>query len=226
MSSSYNYSLSTDFTTAHAVNVVELQDDIAIDTVISQPLISIDVEGDTVTITFLNPLTSPEISSLNNVVANHQAQNPYIVERMAKIIYALSSGTNGGTFTSGSWQVRPINSIIGSNTQVWLSIDTGANTFTLASANYTMNVIASCPGVGNNQLLLYDVSNNIPLFYGLNSIGDQATLNTRIIVPSQGPTFSIQHQCQTTQTNTGLGAANGFGGSEVYLIIHLEEINH
>lgn len=143
-----------------------------------------------------------------------------------------ASGTDGGTFTSGAWQTRDL------NTEV---CDTGGhcslagNQFTLADGVYRIWVTAPAHRVDQHQLRLFDVvaaavvTEGGVLAYGANAdtvtTADDITLATLIFrfTVTGGPrAYRIEHRCATTRATDGFGSANSFGGPEIYTEVRLE----
>lgn len=133
-----------------------------------------------------------------------------------------TSGTDGGTFTSGAWQVRKLNStIIDSGHLFTLS----ANVLTLATAGtYYIRAESVAYKVDKHQIRLYDNTNTVVLADGMpatstNASTDQSpsTLET-VLTLAAGitQTMELQHQCQTTEAADGLGKNTGFGDNNIF----------
>lgn len=136
-----------------------------------------------------------------------------------------TSGTAGGTFTSGAWRTRAL------NTEV---IDTGAyasvaaSQITLAAGTYRVRAYALANQVGSHQVRLYNVTGAAVLVYGSSAFAGAADNGVTISCLSYRFTIGIssvielQHQCQTTKATDGLGVAGSFGGIEIYSEVYLE----
>lgn len=134
-----------------------------------------------------------------------------------------TSGTNGGTFTGGSWQTRVLNTIV-ANAESILTL--ASNRITLVAGTYRVLAFAPVYAVDNHQLMLFNVTANTPLLYGQsqfasasNGVGNSALLTGRFTV-SGTTVIELQHQCHTTQATYGLGVNTGFG-LEVYASVEL-----
>lgn len=221
--SSYVYSLSGDFTASGAIQIFrfvkQVQDDVAITTALA----NIEVNGDAVTITSISALSGPEITALNIIIANHIPGSPRSTI-VAVLTDSKSSGTAGGTFTSGSWQNRDLNTVAGFNVDFWITLS--ANTFTLDNGIYYLTGTAAANNVGNNQLRIYNNTTSTVEFYGENSTSGTITRSAPIsgfLNVTAGPcNYSLQHQCSSTQAVDGYGAANSFGGPEIYTTLHIK----
>ena len=128
-------------------------------------------------------------------------------------VYDLkTTGQNGGTFTSGAWRTRTLNTV-GTNTISGASL--AANRVTLPAGVYFAHGLAPCTSVNNNALRLQSITSSSTLIVGqiLYSYSDSVYAHT---VPTINGVFSIlsvsdielQHICQVTKADTGLGSNN------------------
>jgi hypothetical protein len=130
-----------------------------------------------------------------------------------------SAGTNGGTFTSGSWQTRTLNTVI-KNTISGASL--ASNQITLPAGSYYIEASAPAFKVGLHMTLLYDVTNSATLKRGTseftNSGGGYAQtrsfLRTFFTLTGEAD-IEFRHRCQTTYASSGFGSATSFT-TEVY----------
>jgi hypothetical protein len=134
-----------------------------------------------------------------------------------------STGTNGGTFTSGAWQTRTLNSITALSNGVTLS----SNQFTLNPGLYVVNIGAPAYKVANHQIRLQNITDGVTTLMGTSgyspTTGGSVThsyISGQIAV-SKPTVFEVQHMCTTTRTNDGFGIASGFG-NEVYTVVKIE----
>lgn len=143
-----------------------------------------------------------------------------------------TSGTNGGTFTSGSWQTRDLNTIVDDAGTI---ASVSSNQFTLPAGTYRIR--AKCPAqyVYQHQGRLYNITDTAvqQSTGGFDILGTSeytAALAVTSYVTStviEGrftiagtKTFEIQHQCGTTKTGDGFGVAGSLG-AEVYTTVEL-----
>lgn len=223
---SYTYSLSIDFTTSNNIGLIRFINDVRNNVTISQSLASIEISGDNVIITFTNALTVPEKSALDAVVANHISGDIFFSNDVI-IRDIKSTGTNGGTFTSGAWQTRDLNTLEGKNPYLWITLS--SNTFTLKEGTYLLTGTIPNFNVGDNQTRIYNTTTNTPEFYSVNctsgSISQSSSkISGIIIVPSGKNSYILQHFCQKTQISDGFGIANGFDNSETYSVLNIKRI--
>jgi len=138
-----------------------------------------------------------------------------------------SSGTEGGGFTSGSWQTRDLNTI---ETYGKTVCSLSSNQFTLTPGKYYIEATAPAYAVGRNQARLQNITDSSTEILGSSeyvntTIG--AVTTSKIIgvfTITKNTTFEIQHQCETTRTTNGFGIYSGFGNDSVYTQVKIEQI--
>jgi len=134
-----------------------------------------------------------------------------------------SSGTDGGTFTSGAWRTRVLNTEV-EDTGGHCSL--ASNQFTLSAGTYRIR--ARAPGliVNQHQTRLQNVSDSTTTLTGSNAYADatnngasDSCVRGRFTIASS-KAFELQHQCATTKATSGFGAKCSFG-TEVYAEVEL-----
>lgn len=143
-----------------------------------------------------------------------------------------SSGTAGGTFTSGAWQKRTVNT---EEIDEDGSASVASDQITLGTAG-TYYYEITCPAcqVANHQARLHETTGTLTSgtmtsgddygtteYSGVHSTDLPSTTRSVIrgkVTIAGSTVFEVQHRCQTTGTTTGYGVAGGFGGEEVYTI--------
>jgi hypothetical protein len=137
-----------------------------------------------------------------------------------------AQNTEGGTFTSGSWQTRTLNTEV---TDTGGNCSLSSNQFTLSAGTYEILAIAPAALVNRHQIRLQNVTAGTTLLTGKPSISG-ATDNTQTdsilvgrftVAASQA--LEIQHQCQTTYGVSGFGLAANFT-TEVYTVVVLRRV--
>ena len=115
-----------------------------------------------------------------------------------------AQNTQGGTFTSGAWRQRDLNTTI-ANTDT-TNITLGTNDFTLLAGNYLIQWMAPGFSIGRATTRLYDGTSVVGV--GINAY----TMNTGLpapgllrVTPGTSTTYQIQHQCDTTYATLGFG---------------------
>jgi len=144
-----------------------------------------------------------------------------------------SSGTNGGTFTSGAWRTRDLNT---ENADAGGHCSLSSNEFTLAAGTYRITASAPAYWVGTHKARLYNVtdaavqqdvgSNDM---YGTSEYSraggttDHAQTHSFIkgrFTIASSKVLRIEHRCTTTYATLGFGVASSLA-SEVYTIVEL-----
>lgn len=139
-----------------------------------------------------------------------------------------SQGVNGGTFTSGAWRTRNLNSVTGNGPATLVGVS-GATGFNLPAGSYQINATVPAYKVGSHQSRLFNVTSNSTVVYGQSSFSNTSTntattnspiyVYTTLSVPSL---FVVQHRCSTTETSDGFGLASNFtGNNEVYTQVQI-----
>lgn len=149
---------------------------------------------------------------------------PLIKEKHAWLREEQTSGTTGGTFTSGAWRTRTLNTETDPDGIVTLS----ANQFTLQAGTYWIH--ARCPAyqVARHQAKLYNVTDASDEIIGssayTNSLANYATTDSVILgrfAIAGAKTFEIQHRASSSVATFGFGNPASFGVVEVYTDVRI-----
>mgnify|MGYP001561478240 CR=1 FL=1 len=144
------------------------------------------------------------------VAANAEA---YIYIRDEK-----AATTEGGTFTSGAWRTRTLNTEVadtGNNATL------ATNQITLAAGTYRFRADAPAYDVNTHQAKLYNITDVADIALGTSErSGDAANTVTRSFVAGRftiagSKVLELQHRCVTTFADSGFGRAVGWA-TEVY----------
>lgn len=132
-----------------------------------------------------------------------------------------ASGTASGTFTSGAWQTRTLNTVVNDTFSV---VSLSSNQVTLPAGTYDCKAMATASAVDRHQIRLQNVTDATTTLLGLNSLslaagpdGNPAFLSGRFTTTAQ-KTFELQHRCQTTRSTDGYGFSASWG-NEVYAVL-------
>ena len=138
-----------------------------------------------------------------------------------------AAGTAGGTFTSGAWRTRVL------NTEV-LNLITGAslaaNQITLPAGTYLITVSSPASGVGEHKIKLCNITDVADTILGSSGYGttpqyaDSNSFIEGYFVIAAPKVFEIQHICNHTQSTNGFGIASNLGVSEVYTQVKIIKI--
>lgn len=134
-----------------------------------------------------------------------------------------AQNTDGGTFTSGAWQTRTLNTEV-SDSQGFVAL--ASNQFTVAAGSYVIRATAPAWEVSQNQTRLRNITAGTTVQMGsseYNPTGNHpqttSTLISRVTV-TVATTFELQHQCGTTRATLGFGVAAN-QGTEVYAQVEI-----
>ncbi|SVC11796.1 uncharacterized protein METZ01_LOCUS264650 [marine metagenome] len=131
------------------------------------------------------------------------------------------SGTAGGTFTSGAWRTRDLNTEIADPDGI---VSIASDQFTLAAGSYLIKWIAPAYQTKSHQTRLYNVTDAAEVEVG----GTSWTMSTDSVQTTSGgaartvitgsKAFSIEHQCEFTAATYGLGLNSAFGTVQFTLV--------
>jgi hypothetical protein len=165
---------------------------------------------------FSGPLSTNDLDTLTLLI------NDYVYVSYENILATItdtrSTGTNGGTFTAGSWVTRTLNTIAGSQNFCTLN----NNQFTVIPGTYHFDIAACACGVKNHQVRLWDVTNNVQVAVSANGYTSESNdclpmsigININFVT-----TYEIHHQCVQTVPDYGFGRSVGFGSPEIYCTV-------
>lgn len=158
------------------------------------------------------------------IIGKRAIVNNKVASQIAVVRDVKPSGTDGGTFTSGSWQIRDLNDLRGDSS--FITID-GSTTFTLDSGIYEISASAPARAVAEHQIRLFNITDNFSEIVGKSIRSELAdppsTLNSVIRIDSQ-KTFRIEHRCSNS---SGASVARGTGvnwGENVYTQVRIQKL--
>lgn len=132
-----------------------------------------------------------------------------------------AAGTDGGGFTSGSFQTRTLNteaSDAGGHATL------SSNQITLAAGTYECEIDVPAGVVDNHQAKLRNVTDGSDVLIGTSEYAGSGNTNytksriTGRFTIAASKALEVQHRCQTTKTVDGFGNACNFGVVEVYTV--------
>ena len=136
------------------------------------------------------------------------------INEIAKLSDEKSSGTDGGTFVAGSWQIRDLNTLTQNSSFVSLS----NNEFTLDEGSYIIFFESPAYNVNSHQIRLYNVTDGSVVANGTNSYASSSCTYSKLyqyLVLTSSKTFRVEHRCGVSKTDNGYGIAGGWG-PEIY----------
>jgi hypothetical protein len=141
---------------------------------------------------------------------------------VAVVADSKPSGYDGGTFSSGAWRTRDLNSVL--RAASWLTLNDNS-TFTLVPGIYYFDASAPAVYVNGHKCRIRSLSGNSVMLYGTseyNGYSNQversylrgvAEINTQSI-------FTLEHYAEKTRSTTGFGYGLGiFGVPEIYSVV-------
>lgn len=139
----------------------------------------------------------------------------------------LSSGTNGGTFTSGSWQARLLNTTVNDTAGQVLALDTGTGIFQIKAGKYKVRCEAPAFDVNRHRTRLRNITSGGSIYGTSEFTGDNGQSNSlaqgivEILVDTE---FILESRCQITKSTNGLGVAANFDQPECFEFVEFTEI--
>ena len=128
----------------------------------------------------------------------------------AILVDQKTSGTNGGSFTSGDWRTRDLNTEIADPDGI---VSISSNQFTLQAGSYLIKAHAPAYKVGRHQIALYDITGSSYVETGSSayvdgseSVSTDSFLTARFTC-SGANVYEIRHQCGTTFNTYGFGVS-------------------
>ena len=144
-----------------------------------------------------------------------------------------TQGTQGGTFTSGAWQTRDLNTVL-TNTITGASLSN--NQITLPAGKYYIEASAPGRGVLNHKARLYNNTDSSQLLLGRQhqshrvssgSVSSTDSIVVGIFQINAEKNIILHHYCTSAESDAGFGfggATNISGIEEVYSDIRIWRI--
>jgi len=140
-----------------------------------------------------------------------------------------SSGTSGGTFTSGAWQTRDLNTV-SSNGITGASL--ASNRVTLPAGTYEVDARAPALRVSHHKARLRNITDGSNILIGTTMVSEQGGAIVQNESRVQGlftlaaeAVIELQHRCETSFATEGFGTASGFGVTEVYTTMIIRKVS-
>jgi len=171
-----------------------------------------------------NSITSTELANdavTTAKIADNAVTSAKYVISVARITDSKTSGTNGGTFTSGAWRTRDLNSIEDDPDSI---VTLSSNQFTLGAGTYLIQWSAPAYKVEHHKTQLYDVTGATDLAKGTseyNATGSSIqtiSVGFDVVTLTANNTFEIQHRCHTTASSNGLGVCASFAAEKYAMV--------
>lgn len=170
-------------------------------------------------------------NNTENVMEYYNGTNWYfMVPKVAFLKDVKPSGTLSGTFNSGAFQTRDLNTLEGDVSFISLTL----NRFTLPAGEYIVEASAPAYRVALNKIILRNISDGLDAIIGTseysridaNSEGTNRSWLQGTISITSSKQFEIQHRCSSGRAGDGFGPVNTFGGlvSEIYTQVKVTKL--
>jgi hypothetical protein len=137
-------------------------------------------------------------------------------------------GAAGGTFTSGDWRTRELNTVLTNNIS---GSSLSSNQITLPIGTYFIESTHPAFKVSRNKTRLRNITDSTTDLIGSSEdtsdtvfVCIDATLSGLITIAAE-KVFEFQHQCGTTQASNGFGAAANFSDPELYSEVKIWKVS-
>lgn len=138
-----------------------------------------------------------------------------------------SQNVAGGSFNSGAWQQRVLNTKQGDTLEL---VTLSNNRFTLSPGRWAIEWSAPANLVQSHQTLLYSVTQSVGIAFGSSErTNDASNVQTRsrgaVVLDVASPLqCEIQHRCTVSRATNGFGFPANFG-TEIYTQVKLTFIS-
>lgn len=171
--------------------------------------------------TWIDYVTSTVFAAYQTLMTNTSRSVAYLRD-------VKTSGTAGGTFTSGAWQTRTLNTI--DDPLAFISSLT-SNQFTLVAGRYVIDGTATAFQVNGHQTKIRNITDSTDVILGTTGYSAGGLLSTDLttshsnisgtITIASTKTFALQHFCALTGT---YGNAASTGVSEQYSFLRIVKL--
>ncbi|NBS61459.1 MAG: hypothetical protein EBT26_05390 [Microbacteriaceae bacterium] len=141
---------------------------------------------------------------------------------------AKSDTTAGGTFTSGAWRTRDLNTSQFNNIT---SCSLSSNQITLPAGTYQIWGFAPAFNVNRHQARFYNITDSTVTILGMSSYTRSGANAQTGYASIQGAftiagtkTFEFQHRCETTGSSNGFGVSADLGSGEIYAQLTISKV--
>ena len=132
---------------------------------------------------------------------------------------------NGGTFTSGAFRTRDLNTELADPDSI---VSISSNQFTLGAGNYLIEASAPVYRVDRHITRLQNITDSETVTWGTaeyadasNNVANRSFLVARVSLTGS-TTFELQHRADTTNSTQGFGVSSSFTGTNsIYAIVKI-----
>ena len=134
-----------------------------------------------------------------------------------------AAGTQSGTFTSGAWRTRTLNTEVFDPSGI---VSLSSNQFTLGAGTYFILARAPAVRVDRHKAKIYNVTDAADALIGSSVHADTGNDQTDSVVRGRitiagTKAFELQHRCNSTSNNDAWGIESNFGVVEIYAEVEI-----
>jgi len=148
--------------------------------------------------------------------------------RLAIFNETQASGTNGGTFTSGSYVKRTLNTTVQNDIS---GCSIASSVITLPAGTYYVVGRAPATVVNAHKTRLQNTTDATTIQIGASAFSNTAagaevtdSFVYALFTLAAQKNIELQHRCETTRNTNGLGLPTSFGDSEIYSSITIMKL--
>ena len=146
------------------------------------------------------------------------------IQTYAIISDQKTQNTDGGTFSSGAWRTRDLNTEVTDPDGI---VSIASNQFTLGAGTYLIVASATAFRVSDHMVKLYNATSSSDVAFGTSGhsqdtngrVHDTSIVKCRVTITGS-TTFEIQHRGEDTKSDNGFGHSTNFG-PETYTVVEI-----
>lgn len=145
------------------------------------------------------------------------------------VVDEKAADVDGGTFTSGSWQTRTLNTVL---TNEISGASLSSNQITLPAGDYYIEARAPAVFVRLHKAKLRDITAGSDALIGsschiqnADDSGSTDSVMSGKLTVSSSTTYEVQHRCSDTRVTFGFGIASNFGVVERYAEVRIWKLD-
>lgn len=151
----------------------------------------------------------------------------YSNRQMMLVVDEKPDGTPGGTFATGAWRTRDLNTVR-YNTIHGAYLD--SNQVHLPAGVYYVEGSAPAFRVYNHRCVLYNVTRNYVVLTGTSAWGDKKygavtrSFLRGVIAVGENTVLEVRHHCFNTKDGDGFGVCAGYGHPAMYTVLFIKKL--
>lgn len=150
----------------------------------------------------------------------------WLIRQMACFQHTTASPTDGGTFTSGAWQTRVVNTTQFNNIT---GASLAANQITLPAGTYEVTASGAANSCSQHVLALYNVTDAAHTMYGSSAYSAAGNPSTNSVIMGRftiasTKVFELRHRCAVTVATTGYGYDSTFSITNIFAQVAFQKV--